>query len=89
MKEYFKKLVDTTDPSSTMRWVTIFVIVFTSLVFWGTWLVICLIKNAMVDMPTGAVTAYSSSNLTAVGGKLLQKIFGEKDKEITTPAKEE
>jgi predicted permease len=77
--EYFKKITSATDPSSSMRWVLIFVTIFTTVLFWGTWLIVCILNNQLTDIPSGAVTAYSAGNASAIFGKVVQKVFGEKD----------
>jgi predicted permease len=83
MKEYFKSLISNTDPASAMRWIMIFVVIFTTVVFWVTWLIVCICKQEVSDMPSGAVTAYSTANGSAIAGKVVQKIFGEnKDEKV-------
>jgi hypothetical protein len=80
----FRELIDETNSFSSLRWVVIFVLVVTTLIFWGTWMGICIINKTIVELPTGVVTAFSASNLTLIGGKILQRIFGEKNETITT-----
>jgi len=78
----FKEMVKETSAASTMRWVLIFVTIFTTLVFWGTWLFISILNNTVSDVPTGTATAYGASNAAAIFGKVMQKIFGEKNIEV-------
>jgi hypothetical protein len=80
MKEYFKKLISSTDPESAMRWVLIFIVVFTAIVFWGTWLIISIINSQAADIPSGTATAYATVNGSAIAGKIVQK-FAEAKKE--------
>jgi predicted permease len=79
MLDYFKNIAREDTASSTMRWVLIFVTIFTTVLFWGTWIIVSIMKAQVVDIPTGAVTAYSAGNASAILGKVVQKIFGEKD----------
>jgi len=76
---YLKDIINENTSSSSMRWVLIFVTLFTTIIFWGTWLIICIINGQIVDIPTGAVAAYGAGNTSAILGKVLQKVFGEKD----------
>lgn len=74
MLKYFNRLVSRQDPTSSMRWLMLVNFVFSSILLWGIWLTMCIIKSQVVDLPDGLVTLYLTANGAAISGKVLQSL---------------
>jgi len=67
------------DTPSVMRFAFLFSVIFSNIIVWYTWLIVCIWTRSLVNIPPGVVEAYGFANGAAFVGKSLQS-FAERPK---------
>jgi len=75
MIDYFKALLDKSNPASTMRWAFIFTYVFVLLIVFITWTALVIKKGEMVDIPGNVFSLVSAIIGIVTLGKVFQTKF--------------
>ncbi len=67
-------------PVSMTRFISLFTILLSNIVMWGTWIIVCSWEGHMVDIPDGVVFVYAAANGLSMAGKVGQKFAEKSDK---------
>lgn len=76
--ETFENLINSHSETSSTRWVFLFTAVLSNIIVWFTWVIVCIIKVEIVDIPMGVWMAYGIANGVASVAKVVQKNIEEK-----------
>lgn len=82
LTNYFKDLISVCGEQSSARFGFLFAILISNFSVWITWIVFCIVKGEIVDIPAGVYTALAISSGVAFTGKVAQSY-------IEKPIKEE
>ncbi len=86
MFKYLIQLTQTDRGQSSGRFGFLLSVVISNIVVWFTWLVMCILKGELINIPEGVVYAYAAAQGLAFGGKGLQAIA---DRPATLVAKDD
>ena len=70
---YFKELISPRNGQSSARFAFLFSILLSNIVVWGTWLVVCVYKKDIINIPDGVVMAYAAAQGLSFIGKVGQR----------------
>jgi len=85
MKEtasYFKRLLDPKDNQSAGRFAFLFQVITSNVVVWYAWVIACILKQELVQIPSGVVEIYLAANGTAFVGKGIQSFTERKYRDV-------
>ena len=80
VSDNFSKLVNASSSESSTRWVFLFTAILSNIILWFTWVIVCIIKVEIVDIPMGVWMAYGIANGVTSIAKVVQKNIEEKSK---------
>jgi hypothetical protein len=69
---FFQKLLDPNARESAGRFAFLLSIILSNTVVWGIWLVVCIYKREIVNIPEGVVMAYAAAQGLSFAGKGMQ-----------------
>jgi hypothetical protein len=70
--KYFRELADFNGSASAGRFGFLYSVLVSNTVVWYTWLIICILKKDLVNIPEGVYTALAVANGAAFIGKGMQ-----------------
>lgn len=84
---YFSKLLDPQSPESAGRFAFLLSIIVSNTVVWGLWLLVCIYKREIVNIPEGVVMAYAAAQGLSFAGKGMQSFAEHRTTRTTVTAK--
>jgi hypothetical protein len=84
---FFRDLLEPNTKESAGRFAFLLSIILSNTVVWGMWLVVCIYKREIVNIPEGVVMAYAAAQGLSFAGKGMQS-FAERSSWETTVRKQ-